>query len=279
VLPDQHRLELGGSPATPLGCMASPLPLARSPPGQTATDIDGRKRTLSEFAGKVTIVVNVASHCSLTDSNYRGGRGVQDEDTWRACGAMQGNGSCTWALSAAWAAPGQLRQLPNCKRHGQGVCWAAMLCRPQAALVLAPVPSSLLLSRPSPCTPPAVVSPDPVTPGLKSVYDKYHDHGLEILAFPSNQFGKQEPGANKDIKLFALKHYNATFPMFEKVGGRGVGPARRRPRAWRAGASAAHASQPGVSTSPWQAADSRAPPAPTPTVPTSPTPPLPIPGP
>ena len=50
------------------------------------------------------------------------------------------------------------------------------------------------------------------------MYNKYHEHGLEILAFPTNQFGGQEPAANKDIKAFAHKHYGVNFPMFEKVG-------------------------------------------------------------
>ena len=76
-------------------------PPALSPPAcphttQSATDVDGRRRDLSEFAGRVAIVVNVASHDAFTDANYR---------------------------------------------------------------------------------------------GLRAVYDKYHEHGLEILAFPSNQVG------------------------------------------------------------------------------------------
>ena len=41
--------------------------------------------------------------------------------------------------------------------------------------------------------------------------------GLEILAFPSNQFGAQEPGSNEQIKEFACSRYKATFPLFDKV--------------------------------------------------------------
>lgn len=40
---------------------------------------------------------------------------------------------------------------------------------------------------------------------------------MEILAFPCNQFGKQEPGTNAEIKKFATEKYGATFPLFEKV--------------------------------------------------------------
>jgi glutathione peroxidase len=47
------------------------------------------------------------------------------------------------------------------------------------------------------------------------VYEKYKEHGLEILAFPSNQFGG-EPGSSQDIKAFA-RQLNASFPLFEKV--------------------------------------------------------------
>lgn len=43
--------------------------------------------------------------------------------------------------------------------------------------------------------------------------------GLEILAFPSNDFGNMEPGSNKEILEFARYKYKATFPIFAKVGG------------------------------------------------------------
>lgn len=41
--------------------------------------------------------------------------------------------------------------------------------------------------------------------------------GLEILAFPCNQFGGQEPGSNADIKNFACTRFKAEFPIFDKV--------------------------------------------------------------
>lgn len=50
---------------------------------QEAVDIDGKTRSLSEFAGKVTLVVNVASACGYTDENYKGGYGgVVVQRTW-----------------------------------------------------------------------------------------------------------------------------------------------------------------------------------------------------
>ncbi|KAG2432873.1 hypothetical protein HXX76_008605 [Chlamydomonas incerta] len=89
-----------------------------------ALDIDGKSRPLSEYAGKVTLVVNVASACGYTDENYK---------------------------------------------------------------------------------------------GLTKTYNKYRDHGLEILGFPCNQFGKQEPGDEKEIKSFCSTKYHVDFPMFSKI--------------------------------------------------------------
>ncbi|CAI7779438.1 unnamed protein product [Closterium sp. NIES-53] len=90
----------------------------------TVNDISGNPVSLSQYKGKVVLVVNVASQCGLTDSNYK---------------------------------------------------------------------------------------------ELQSVYDKLKDRGLEILAFPCNQFGSQEPGSNEKIKEFACSRYRATFPLFDKV--------------------------------------------------------------
>ena len=53
--------------------------------------------------------------------------------------------------------------------------------------------------------------------GLEALYDKYKDKGLVVLGFPCNQFGKQEPGSNEEIKEFCTKNYNVTFPMFDKL--------------------------------------------------------------
>lgn len=57
--------------------------------------------------------------------------------------------------------------------------------------------------------------------GLQATYEKYHPHGLSVIAFPSNQFGGQEPGSAAEIKAFATGKYNVTFPLFAKVGAAG----------------------------------------------------------
>jgi glutathione peroxidase-family protein len=49
------------------------------------------------------------------------------------------------------------------------------------------------------------------------LYDKYHSQGLEILAFPCNQFGAQEPNDEPEILHFLRANYQVTFPVFEKV--------------------------------------------------------------
>jgi glutathione peroxidase len=53
--------------------------------------------------------------------------------------------------------------------------------------------------------------------GLQKLYETYKDKGLEILAFPCNQFGNQEPGSNEEIKNFCSSRYNVTFRLFDKV--------------------------------------------------------------
>jgi glutathione peroxidase len=53
--------------------------------------------------------------------------------------------------------------------------------------------------------------------GLQTLYDAYQDKGLEILGFPCNQFGQQEPGSNEEIQNFCQVNYGVTFPMFDKI--------------------------------------------------------------
>jgi len=52
---------------------------------------------------------------------------------------------------------------------------------------------------------------------LETLYEKYRDKGLEVLAFPSNDFGGQEPGSNSEIKLFCTEKYDVKFPLFAKI--------------------------------------------------------------
>ncbi|WP_108024723.1 glutathione peroxidase [Melghirimyces profundicolus] len=52
---------------------------------------------------------------------------------------------------------------------------------------------------------------------LQELYDKYHDKGFEILGFPSNQFGNQEPGNEEEIREFCRLNHGVSFPMFSKT--------------------------------------------------------------
>ena len=57
--------------------------------------------------------------------------------------------------------------------------------------------------------------------GLEKLYQKYKPQGLEILGFPCNQFGGQDPGTNKEIGVFCQRNYGVNFPMFAKVDVKG----------------------------------------------------------
>jgi glutathione peroxidase len=89
----------------------------------TARDIDDKERALSEFRGKVLLIVNVASHCGFT----------------------------------------------------------------------------------------------PQYKGLEALHRKYAGKGVEVLGFPCNQFGKQEPGDAAEIKTFCSTTYDVSFPIFAKI--------------------------------------------------------------
>lgn len=118
--------------ATPQNIFAQEAKTYKSLYEIDVTDIDGNKRNLSEFKGKVALVVNTASKCGFT----------------------------------------------------------------------------------------------PQYDGLEILYNKYKDQGFVILAFPSNDFLRQEPGTDSDIKKFCQTKYNVTFPMFAKspVSGRNKQP-------------------------------------------------------
>jgi glutathione peroxidase len=53
--------------------------------------------------------------------------------------------------------------------------------------------------------------------GLEALYDRYQQKGLEVLGFPCNQFGAQEPGSADEIGAFCQRNYGVRFPMFEKI--------------------------------------------------------------
>jgi len=59
--------------------------------------------------------------------------------------------------------------------------------------------------------------------GLEELYEKYREQGLEVLGFPCNQFGKQDPGSNDEITEFCQLNYGVSFPMFGKIEVNGSG--------------------------------------------------------
>ena len=59
--------------------------------------------------------------------------------------------------------------------------------------------------------------------GLQKLHEEYGPKGFEVLGFPCNQFGAQEPGTADEIKTFCESNYGVTFPMFEKLEVNGEG--------------------------------------------------------
>ena len=59
--------------------------------------------------------------------------------------------------------------------------------------------------------------------GLEALHRKYVDRGFEVIAFPCNQFGKQEPGNAEEIASFCKLSYDVTFPVMKKVEVNGDG--------------------------------------------------------
>ena len=57
--------------------------------------------------------------------------------------------------------------------------------------------------------------------GLQTLYERYRERGFEILGFPTNNFARQEPGTDAEIKDFCTLTYGVTFPMFAKISAKG----------------------------------------------------------
>lgn len=53
--------------------------------------------------------------------------------------------------------------------------------------------------------------------GLEKIYSQYKNQGFEVLGFPANEFGSQEPGSNSEIQQFCRSNFGVDFPMFEKI--------------------------------------------------------------
>ena len=59
--------------------------------------------------------------------------------------------------------------------------------------------------------------------GLEKLYGQYKDRGFEVLGFPANDFGAQEPGSDEEIAQFCSANYGVSFPMFSKADVTGAG--------------------------------------------------------
>ena len=59
--------------------------------------------------------------------------------------------------------------------------------------------------------------------GLEALYRRHRDRGFAVLGFPCDQFGKQEPGTNAEIRQFCSEAYDVTFPMYAKIDVNGPG--------------------------------------------------------
>lgn len=59
--------------------------------------------------------------------------------------------------------------------------------------------------------------------GLEALYRRYRDRGFEVLGFPCDQFGHQEPGDDVEIQQFCRTQYDVSFPMFGKIEVNGEG--------------------------------------------------------
>jgi len=53
--------------------------------------------------------------------------------------------------------------------------------------------------------------------GLQALWERYRERGLVVVGFPSNEFGRQDPGTHEQIAAFCQKNYGVTFPMMAKV--------------------------------------------------------------
>ena len=53
--------------------------------------------------------------------------------------------------------------------------------------------------------------------GLQELYTKYREKGFEVLGFPCDQFGHQEPGSDEEIHSFCERNFGVTFPLFKKI--------------------------------------------------------------
>ena len=66
--------------------------------------------------------------------------------------------------------------------------------------------------------------------GLEKLYEEKKDKGFEVLGFPANDFGAQEPGTHEEIAEFCKANYGVTFPLYAKADVTGAASSRSMPR-------------------------------------------------
>uniref|UniRef100_A0A166FAV0 Glutathione peroxidase n=1 Tax=Daucus carota subsp. sativus TaxID=79200 RepID=A0A166FAV0_DAUCS len=212
--------------------MASQSSNAQSIHDFTVKDAKGNDVELSKYKGKVLMIVNVASQCGLTNSNYT--ELAQLYEKYK----NQGLEILAFPCNQFGAQePGSNEQIVEfaCTRFKAeypifdkikiGSSMATASDKPKSVhdftvkdakgndVNLSQYKGKVLLIV-------NVASQCGLTNSnyteLAKLYEKYKDQGLEILAFPCNQFGSQEPGTNEEIVEFACTKFKAEYPIFDK---------------------------------------------------------------
>jgi glutathione peroxidase len=125
---------------------------------------------------------------------------------WRSVASCAMRFATTAALATALVAPAAAADCPPLLQHSFNLLQSGesqSLCRYQGKVLL-------IVNTASFC------GYTPQYEGLEALYRKYKDRGLVVIGFPSNEFGAQEPGTNKEIAEFCRTTYSVQFPLYEK---------------------------------------------------------------
>jgi glutathione peroxidase len=125
---------------------------------------------------------------------------------WRTVARRAMQVATTAVLATALAAPAEAADCPPLLQHTFNLLQTGesqSLCRYQGKVLL-------IVNTASFC------GYTPQYEGLEALYRKYKDRGLVVIGFPSNEFGAQEPGTNKEIAEFCRTTYSVQFPLYEK---------------------------------------------------------------